>query len=93
MYKATQTRMIVLINKSILQIKLATQEKNDLLGEIESNMKKTFRIKCFKLVLGVSLCFLIPLSRPSAIQNRKQHCHSENQQRYSVQDQILCGCC
>lgn len=27
MYKATQTRMIVLINKSILQIKLATQEK------------------------------------------------------------------
>lgn len=39
MYKATQTRMIVLINKSILQIKLATQEKNDLLGEIESNMK------------------------------------------------------
>jgi hypothetical protein len=27
MYKTTQTRMIVLINKSILQIKLATQEK------------------------------------------------------------------
>ena len=27
MYKAAQTRMIVLINKSILQIKLATQEK------------------------------------------------------------------
>lgn len=32
-----------------------------MLGEIESNMKKTFRIKCFKLVLGVSLCFLIYL--------------------------------
>lgn len=58
MYKTTQTRMIVLINRSILQIKLATQGKNDLLGEIESNMKKTFRIKCFKLVLGVSLYFL-----------------------------------
>ena len=32
-----------------------------MLGELESNMKKTFRIKCFKLVLGVSLCFLIYL--------------------------------
>lgn len=32
-----------------------------MLGEIESNMKKTFHIKCFKLVLGVSLCFLIYL--------------------------------
>ena len=33
MYKTTQTRMIVLINKSILQIKLATQEKMICLDE------------------------------------------------------------
>ena len=27
------------------------------------------------------------------IQNCKKHCYGENQQRYSVQDQILYGCC